>query len=109
MARLPGYNRKETIMNEKGEKVVFTPPKEFAPPEHQGEEFDLVCSFRAEEGGKLCLVKLGDTDMPGYKKGEHDESIEKMEMEGKHAPDYKSYSKGLVDSLGESSQSPSSY
>ncbi len=49
-------------------KVEFTPPKEFTLPEgvEPGADFDLVCSFRVKKGGKICLVQLGETDMPGY-------------------------------------------
>lgn len=32
-----------------------------------GEDFDQVCTFRMKGTGTLCLVKLGDADMPGYK------------------------------------------
>lgn len=82
-------------MEEKtGNKVVFTPPKGFMPPESKGDEFDLVCTFRKEEGGKLCLVKLGDTDMGGYE-GDHNESKETQSK-----PDYSRYSQGMMGGMG---------
>ncbi len=49
-------------------KVTFTAPSSFSMPEgvQMGETFDSVCTFRVEKDGKLCLVKLGDSDMAGY-------------------------------------------
>jgi len=40
-----------------------------------GEEFDLVCTFRVKNQ-TVCLVKMGDSEMPGYKDS------------SKHKPDY---------------------
>ncbi len=48
------------------QKVEFTPPQSFTPPEGSNDgEFDIVCTFRTK-GNKICLVELGDTKMPGY-------------------------------------------
>lgn len=87
-----------------GHKVVFTPPQGFTPPETKGDTFDLVCTFRKEPGGKLCLTHLGDTEMEGY---DHDEK-----NESQHAPDYSEVSKGIMhdmEALGDKSQSVHSY
>lgn len=48
-------------------RVEFRPP-DGAVPEGTtaGEEFDSVCTFRVKDNGQICLVKLGDTEMPGY-------------------------------------------
>ena len=32
-----------------------------------GEDFDLVCTLRTRKDGKICLVRLGDVEMPGYR------------------------------------------
>lgn len=50
--------------DEKSKRVEFTPPAE--APEHDGDEFDLVCTFRAKPDGKVCMTKWGDHPMPGY-------------------------------------------
>jgi len=86
---------------EHGSKVEFTPPESFHAPEgtEAGKEFDLVCTFRPSADGKLCMTKLGDTDMPGYDDKDEDRK-----------PDYSEYSKGLMDQMGESgAPSPNQY
>jgi hypothetical protein len=58
------------MMNdEKGSRCDVKPPKEFQIPEGKkaGDEFDVVCTFRIEDDGTLCLTKLGETDMPTEK------------------------------------------
>jgi hypothetical protein len=75
-------------------KVEFTPPEGFTPPEHKGDEFDLVCTFRVKEGGTICLIKLGETNMPGY---EHDEGGEHEDSE--HKPSYGEYTKGMTSMM----------
>jgi hypothetical protein len=52
----------------KTKQVEFIPPKEVAMPEGitEGEDFDLVCTFRMKSGGVVCMTKMGDADMPGY-------------------------------------------
>lgn len=47
-------------------RVEFTPPDGFSAPEHEGEEFDLICTFKVKPDGQICMTKLGDTEMPGY-------------------------------------------
>lgn len=77
------------------------PPEGFHAPEgiEAGKEFDLVCTFRPSGDGKLCMTKLGDTNMPGYD-GKDEE----------RKPDYSEYSKGLMDQIGEGgAQSPTQY
>lgn len=52
----------------KSKPVEFRTPDGFVLPEgtEAGEDFDVVCTLRAKNNGTLCLVKLGDVDMPGY-------------------------------------------
>lgn len=56
----------------KTRKVEFTPPAG-ATPEGvaDGEEFDLVCTFRVKSGGTVCLIEMGDQKMPGYSEDLH--------------------------------------
>ena len=63
----PNANRqRQFLMTSQSEKVEFTPPQSFQPPEGSNDgEFDVVCTFRTK-GGKICMTKLGDVDMPGY-------------------------------------------
>lgn len=52
----------------KSRKVEFMPPQPFSPPEGSasvGDEFTMVCDFKITPNG-VCLIKMGDTDMPGY-------------------------------------------
>lgn len=48
-------------------KVSFKPP-DGAVPEGTavGDTFDLVCTFKLEGAGTVCLTKLGEHEMPGY-------------------------------------------
>lgn len=66
------------------------PPEGFTPPagSEGGKDFDLVCTFRAKEGGTLCMTMLGDAKMPGYD-----------EDEGEHKPDYKEYASGMQQQM----------
>lgn len=79
---------------ESNKGVIFTPPKEFRPPDNAkaGEEFDLVCSFEPVEGGKLRLCKLGDVELE-YEKGE--------EEKGTNKPGYGEYARGMMQGMGE--------
>lgn len=45
-------------------RVEFVPPVE--APEHDGDEWDLICTFKANPDGKVCMTKYGDAPMPGY-------------------------------------------
>lgn len=72
------------------EYVEFSLPPGFSLPETSsgpGQEFDLVCTFRPKDGGKVCLVKFGEIQMP-----------DKEEKE--KAPDYKEMSQGIVQDMG---------
>lgn len=75
-------------------KAVFQPPPNFTPPEGAdapGKEFDMVCTLKVEEDGRLCIVKLGDQDMPGYDDDEED---------GRHGrPSYKKYAQGIMSQM----------
>lgn len=88
-------------------KVEFKPPSDFQPPEvaDPGKDWDMVCSFRTQPDGSICMTKLGDTDMPGYgsKAGKEDD-------EQRYKPGYEGIAKELSDSLGESgAPAPNSY
>ena len=68
-----------------------------------GKQFDLVCSFEVKPDGMVCMTKMGDMDMPGYKNGESHEEYE-------HRPDYSEYAKGLSEGMGEGgAPNPESY
>lgn len=71
-------------------KVEFVPPKSQPVPDMDSDNdtFDLVCSFRPSEGGKVCMVKYGNADMPGY--GEKSET-QKPEVK----PDYSAMARQL--------------
>lgn len=48
-------------------RVEFVPPNGATPEGTQaGEEFDAVCTFRVKDNGQICLIQLGDVQMPGY-------------------------------------------
>ena len=53
----------------KAKPVEFAIPEGWMLPEgaEPGEDFDVVCSLRVKANGTLCLTKLGDVEMPGYK------------------------------------------
>lgn len=78
-----------------GSKAVFQPPPNFTPPEGAdapGKEFDMVVTLKIEEDGKLCIVKLGDQDMPGY---------DDEEDGSKGKPSYKKYAQGLMSQMNQ--------
>jgi len=58
----------------KTKQVEFQIPDGFVVPEgtETGEEFDAVCSFRVKDNGTVCLTRLGDTEMPGYREAKED-------------------------------------
>lgn len=72
----------------KSKLVEFRPP-DGAVPEGTGanEEFDLVCTFRVKDMGTVCLVKMGDTEMPGYN-----------DTGSKSKPDYGDMTGGMMES-----------
>jgi len=52
------------------QKVSFRPPPGAVPEGTAlGEDFDLVCTFRVEQGGQVCLTLMGDHKMPGTSEG----------------------------------------
>ena len=53
----------------KSKPVEFAIPEGWVVPEgaEPNEDFDLVCSLRLKPNGTLCLTKLGDVEMPGYR------------------------------------------
>lgn len=62
-------------INSASQKIEFPPPKGFVPPESDGPEWEMVCSFTTDpDTGKICLKKLGDTPMPDYDEGQKPES-----------------------------------
>lgn len=71
----------------KSKVVDFSPPDGVVPEgTEEGEEFDLVCTFRVKGNGMICLVQAGDVKMPGYDT-----------QGGKHRPDYSDESKSMQD------------
>lgn len=76
---------------EHSEKVRFKPPKGWMPPDGSEKDgkFDIVDTWKIEEDGQLCLIKLGDHDM---KYEEHEKKENK--------PDYSEVSKPMMSSLG---------
>jgi hypothetical protein len=77
-----------------GEYVEFAVPKGFVPPEMgegEGDQFDLVCSFKVN-GSKLCMTKLGDHDMP-------------VKKEKEKVPDYKGLGQSIVSGTDQMMQS----
>lgn len=62
----------------KSKPVEFASPEGFTLPEgaEPGEDFDVVCSIRVKNNGTLCLVKLGDAEMPGYEDKEDEDDGE---------------------------------
>ena len=48
-------------------RIEFRPPTGSVPEGLTAvEDFDSVCTFRVKANGDICLVMLGDTQMPGY-------------------------------------------
>jgi len=79
----------------KPKRIEFTPPEGVVPEGVQkGETFDLVCSFRVEDDGMVCLVQMGDEKMPGY---------DGQEETGKsqHRPRYDQQAQGIVSAMSE--------
>lgn len=74
--------------NNHKERVEFSAPEGFSAPEHEGDEFDLVCTFRVKNDGKICLTKLGDTEMPSYS--------DKEDMKKDDKPGYSSMANNLM-------------
>lgn len=49
-------------------RVEFTPPKGFGLPEGKqaGDTFESMATFQIKKDGRMCLVAIGDSKMPGY-------------------------------------------
>jgi hypothetical protein len=72
-------------------RIEFKPPKGVVPEGSAPDDtFDLVCSFRVKKNGDICLVQLGDTQMPGYNDS------------GKAGASYENDAKEMVQSAPES-------
>ena len=87
---------KEETHDEKAEsegRVEITPPKGFTPPEVKDGRFDIVDTWQVKPDGKICLVRLGDTEMPGYDGKESDKSAE-------HKPDYSELTGPMMAAMG---------
>lgn len=75
----------------KSNPVEFMPPAGVVPETTSpGDEFDLVTTYRLKPDGKVCLVKAGDVDMPGY--GDKDKGMAK-------APDYSNMAEGMRSAM----------
>lgn len=81
----------------RGEPVEFRPPGDFHIPDpaEPGKPFELVCQFEAKPDGSLCLVMLGDVPIPKPKY---------KNAPAEKAPDYREYSKGIMDGMQGQSQ-----
>lgn len=67
----------------------FPAPKSYVPPEHSGETWDQVCTFKSgSKDGHICLTRLGEHDM--------DEG-EQTVNEATKKPDYKDMSTSIVN------------
>lgn len=78
-----------------GSKVEFPAPEGYMPPEHQNEEWDQVCSFKAgSKEGHLCMTKLGEHPMPGY-----DEGAETVKEAENAKPSYKGMTTSIVNQM----------
>lgn len=49
-------------------RVEFKPPKGWIAPEGKSgsDTFDQLCTFRVKSNGDVCLIAMGETQMPGY-------------------------------------------
>ncbi len=76
-------------------KVSFKPPAGVVPEgTGVGDTFDLVSTFRVEQGGTVCLTVMGETKMPGYdndkgeKRAAYRPEAADMAASAPEAPDY---------------------
>ncbi len=51
-----------------GKRIEFPVPKGLTLPEGMsaGDTLDKLSTYRIKHNGMMCLVKIGDTPMPGY-------------------------------------------
>lgn len=75
--------------------IEFEVPPGFQPPDHGGDEFDVVCTFRAKPG-RLCLIKLGDYEMPGY-----EDKDDNGQASTPNKPSYGNVATGLMAGMGD--------
>lgn len=54
-------------------KLEFKAPAGLAPEgSEEGTEFEEVATFRVKKNGMICLVAIGDHQLPSYDKSEHE-------------------------------------
>lgn len=73
---------------DKAPEVVL--PKSFHVPEGDGEdptEFDAVVTFKIKDGGKACLIQIGD------------QKFDYEEPDEEEKPDYKEMSQSMVKDM----------
>jgi hypothetical protein len=87
---MPHYNNSKDSKDTKDSYIEFEPPKGFVIPEHQGKEFELVCTFEVKPDGMICMTKLGDTELD--KEDDHDERKDDK-------PGYGDYHKGMMSAM----------
>lgn len=53
-------------------QIEFSIPDGFHPPEGtmEGDTFESMSTLRLKPKGRLCLVAIGETKLPGYDNGE---------------------------------------
>lgn len=58
------------------QKIEFKLPDGFVSPEGKstGDTIEIMATVRLEDGGRACLVKLANADMPGYEDKEESDS-----------------------------------
>lgn len=48
-------------------RIEFKPPPGLVPEgAEEGTEFEEVATFRVKKNGTICLVAIGENQMPGY-------------------------------------------
>lgn len=56
------------------ERVEFMAPKGVVPEDIKaGDTFDLVSTYRLKPDGQICLIQIGDVQMPGYDEDEYED------------------------------------
>lgn len=56
-------------------QIEFKPPAGLVPEgSEEGTEFEEVATFRVKKNGEICLVAIGEHQMPGYGGKGHDDS-----------------------------------
>ena len=73
----------------KTKKIEFKPPEHVIPEgTEEGEDFDMVSTYRVKPNGMVCLVQMGDVRMPGYDDKENGKE---------ERPSYDKYRKGMTE------------